>query len=363
VDLTLQRPDLLDDEAWRAIELHRGRLATAIAVKDAPLVVGSAKELVECVARVATTVEGVVTPSNADFAEVVNRAHVALDRQAGKGITRASDIRAIAQNAKEIVLSVKDLRNDFGTGHGRAEVKSIADEMVTLVVGGALLWVRWALTRLEHLILGAPDSLIAELADSRAANPFESVLRAIALDVPGLDLVPQFRIDRNGKCVGRVDLARAVGRDLELGAGGEGGLAHGSVLFVVEPGQPRGQPLDRGLELGVEVHKRAQLVGQPLEGDFLFPATGRQLLDAAIREVHAGEAIATYAAWLSQPRGIPPPASVSHTKGELAPGSATRHTAASWSPHACVCVNAHQRGTHADASKPVSGRTTTVAVG
>jgi hypothetical protein len=149
----------------------------------------------------------VVTPSNADFAEVVNRAHVALDRQAGKGITRASDIRAIAQNAKEIVLSVKDLRNDFGTGHGRAEVKSIADEMVTLVVGGALLWVRWALTRLEHLILGAPDSLIAELADSRAANPFESVLRAIALDVPGLDLVPQFRIDCNGKWVGRVDLA------------------------------------------------------------------------------------------------------------------------------------------------------------
>jgi len=100
------------------------------------------------------------------------------------------------------------------------------------------------------------------------------------------------------------DVARAVGRDLELGAGVEGGLAHGSVLFVVEPGQPRGQPLDRGLELGVEVHKRAQLVGQPLEGDFLFPATGRQLLDAAIREVHAGEAIATYAAWLSQPRGI-----------------------------------------------------------
>jgi very-short-patch-repair endonuclease len=48
---------------------------------------------------------------------------------------------------------------------------------------------------------------VVEAADARAANPFESVLRAIALDVPGLALVPQHRIDRNGKFVGRVDLA------------------------------------------------------------------------------------------------------------------------------------------------------------
>ncbi|MCW6003772.1 abortive infection family protein [Micromonospora sp. CPCC 205371] len=163
MDLTLRRPDLLDAEAWRAIEQHRDRLVTAISINDAPFVIGSAKELVECVARTAAAVKGVVNPSNADFAEVVNTAHIALDRQAGKGITQASDVRAIAQHAKKIVLSVKNVRNDFGTGHGRAEVKSIADEMVSLVVAGALLGVRWALTRLEHLILDAPENLIAEL--------------------------------------------------------------------------------------------------------------------------------------------------------------------------------------------------------
>ena len=52
---------------------------------------------------------------------------------------------------------------------------------------------------------------VLEHADGRAANPFESVLRAIALEVPGLDVVPQVRIDRNGRWVGRVDLA-----DLDL---------------------------------------------------------------------------------------------------------------------------------------------------
>ncbi len=42
---------------------------------------------------------------------------------------------------------------------------------------------------------GAPQCRrVAALADGRAANPFESVLRAIAVDVPGLDVVPQLPV-------------------------------------------------------------------------------------------------------------------------------------------------------------------------
>lgn len=44
-------------------------------------------------------------------------------------------------------------------------------------------------------------------ADGRAANPFESVLRATALDVPGLTVEPQVRIDDADGWIGRVDLA------------------------------------------------------------------------------------------------------------------------------------------------------------
>lgn len=39
-------------------------------------------------------------------------------------------------------------------------------------------------------------------ADGRAANPFESCLRAVALTVPGLNVIPQFRVDD----IGRADL-------------------------------------------------------------------------------------------------------------------------------------------------------------
>ncbi|NNM45763.1 DUF559 domain-containing protein [Knoellia koreensis] len=48
---------------------------------------------------------------------------------------------------------------------------------------------------------------VIEAADGRAANPFESVLRAIALDVEGLSVEPQVVIHRGDKWVGRVDLA------------------------------------------------------------------------------------------------------------------------------------------------------------
>ncbi len=46
---------------------------------------------------------------------------------------------------------------------------------------------------------------VAREADGRADNPFESVLRAIALDIPGLHLEPQAEIDEAGWC-GRPDL-------------------------------------------------------------------------------------------------------------------------------------------------------------
>ena len=46
---------------------------------------------------------------------------------------------------------------------------------------------------------------IAAAADPRAANPFESVLRAIALDVPGLAVEPQVTL-REPQGVARPDL-------------------------------------------------------------------------------------------------------------------------------------------------------------
>lgn len=53
---------------------------------------------------------------------------------------------------------------------------------------------------------------IAEQADARAANPFESVTRAICLQVPGLEVTPQLEISSE-HCWARPDL---VGRSHQL---------------------------------------------------------------------------------------------------------------------------------------------------
>jgi very-short-patch-repair endonuclease len=47
---------------------------------------------------------------------------------------------------------------------------------------------------------------VIEAADARSDNPFESVLRAISLDVPGLNLVPQVEIRIDGRRLMRPDL-------------------------------------------------------------------------------------------------------------------------------------------------------------
>jgi very-short-patch-repair endonuclease len=65
--------------------------------------------------------------------------------------------------------------------------------------------------RLIELVLQLPTTgrrkalKVAEAADGRAANPFESVLRAIAMEVPGLKVEPQVLIQERG-FYGRPDL-------------------------------------------------------------------------------------------------------------------------------------------------------------
>lgn len=82
---------------------------------------------------------------------------------------------------------------------------------------------------------------VAGVADGRAANPFESALRAIALDVPGL-VVPQRSVRAGQRFLGRPDLVDdALGIILEADSfewhGGRAALvrdARRSNAFVVE---------------------------------------------------------------------------------------------------------------------------------
>lgn len=162
--LYLQRPDGLEDAAWTAINDPLQRLNRALAENDLPLVVGTSKDLAEAVARVVLAARGETVASNEDFQKLVTRAQVALERQPGQGLAADEAIRLTAQSALKAIKGLSELRNRFGSGHGRALAPEVAEEVVLVSVDLAMMWCRWALRRLRHVIFGRPQVLITALS-------------------------------------------------------------------------------------------------------------------------------------------------------------------------------------------------------
>lgn len=161
VDLyDLQRPDHIDDLAWDAIELGRDRLQRAWEIEDYSEVVGKAKDIVETVAKVVVAAtEGTISDST-DYASVVKSAMKSLRRQPGTDLSQDQELRAMAQAAQTIATSIAPIRNSYGTGHGRARNPKVVAEMASMVLESALMWSRWAIRRLGHLLADYPNDLI-----------------------------------------------------------------------------------------------------------------------------------------------------------------------------------------------------------
>lgn len=182
----LTRPGHVDQPAWEAIELARTRLLRAWEFQDLPEVVGKAKELVETVAKVTVAaIEGAVADS-ADFVPIVKAAQSSLKRQAGADLSPDQNLRAIAQAAQTMATSLAPIRNAYGTGHGRALVPDVADEMASLAMESALVWCRWALRRLGHLLADYPNDLIdaVQIGTSRALLRAKFEAAALAQQPP-----------------------------------------------------------------------------------------------------------------------------------------------------------------------------------
>lgn len=159
----LNRPAELGADHWRTITGHADRLERAGRDGDLSLVVGSAKDLVETIAKIVLELSGEVAPSNAQLPELLSKVHAAIDRQPGQGAAADPSVRNVVQGAKTIVSQLPELRNRFGTGHGRVLTPEIDDELASLSLDAALLWARWVLRRLEQLLAGRPLSLVEAL--------------------------------------------------------------------------------------------------------------------------------------------------------------------------------------------------------
>ncbi|WP_157855788.1 abortive infection family protein [Streptomyces aureocirculatus] len=187
------KPKALDPTAWAAIRDCFDRLQGAVRANDRPLAIGSAKDLVEATARVVLDSRGQPAGSNEEYDKVLNLAHRAIEYQPGPGLSPDAAVRQAANSAKKLAAQLRELRNSYGTGHGRSTLPLIEDEVIETCVDGALLWTRWALRRLQFLIIGSVQQLVTDLHSSTFSTG-DLATRLQAADLPRLPFEDQRRL-------------------------------------------------------------------------------------------------------------------------------------------------------------------------
>ena len=157
----LTRPACLDDRHWEAVSELQARLVRAIQSQDLALVIGTAKELCEAVARITWLLRGEQWASRTDMSNLIPTAHRLVDRLPASGGASGGAARDLAQAAMSIMARLVELRNRAGTGHGRPEPHGLDVEDARFAGGIALLWSGWMLARLDALVANLPETVAA----------------------------------------------------------------------------------------------------------------------------------------------------------------------------------------------------------
>jgi hypothetical protein len=101
-------------------------------------------------------------------------------------------IRAIAQSSLTMVKHVNELRNDVGTGHGRARMLEITDAAERAAIDAAVLWCKWVLRVLDPLLAGSAGVFIE--AVSSAISRVSLIEAMHVVDLPRQPPEAQHRI-------------------------------------------------------------------------------------------------------------------------------------------------------------------------
>ena len=150
---SLQRPEHLDNGHWLEVENLERRLTSAYEDGDRALVIGTAKDLIEAVAKIALETRGELSSGSIKFPRLIVQAHATLQRESGDSLTSDPHVHRVSEAAlsvvSDIAMAVVILRNKYGTGHGRVRYQELLDEHSELALDGALMWSRWALRRIS----------------------------------------------------------------------------------------------------------------------------------------------------------------------------------------------------------------------
>jgi hypothetical protein len=143
IDLTTGGREALDEQLLR---LRRS-------TDDSAALLGSAKDLLEAVAKFVLEEVGMPLEKSADFGHLW---HIARDRlkvlpqQVDPDLPGANSIRAVLQSSWTIAEQVNALRNVQGVGHGRTLPTGVSAELALLMVREACSVAEFMLTTLDR---------------------------------------------------------------------------------------------------------------------------------------------------------------------------------------------------------------------
>lgn len=193
--IPLPRPDELSDEHWAAITYGSDRMAQCVVGSDWPSAVGAAKNLCESVAKVVLARRPMAQEVR-EYPQLIGAAHRALDRRPGYGAAAEQPTRDMAAGARQLVTALGELRNRVGDGHGGVEVPAATVEHAGLAVDAALLWCRWALSRLDFVLANSVDRLVSSLDGGEVFRSGEMAERLRGLGMADLSNDELFRLGR-----------------------------------------------------------------------------------------------------------------------------------------------------------------------
>ena len=191
---SIDRPRSLGGEHWKSIRHAQTRMEGAIERQDWALAVGCAKELCEAVARCAIETLGQTPASGTSYSEVVSTSQRLVGRHPGPGLAHDPHTRDLSQAASKIVTKLGQLRNEYGTGHGRAYVPEVLAEHAELCCDASILWTRWILRRLDGIVAGRAAQLVDDLSTGAIFYKGGLARRLTELDLPSLDESEQRRL-------------------------------------------------------------------------------------------------------------------------------------------------------------------------
>jgi hypothetical protein len=194
--ITLRQTAGVGDDQWNAIVDAVNRLNRAVDANDLAAIVGGCKDLCECVAKV-VLVARTEADEGLDYPALITKALTTLGRRPGHGDVADGPIRDMVQGARKVVVTLAEMRNKVGSGHGRATAPVTTVEHASLALNATRLWSEWALDRLAVVLENSVDILIAELS---GATFYQGELGKRLVEV-GLDTLTDEDAERLGRAV------------------------------------------------------------------------------------------------------------------------------------------------------------------